>query len=149
MKLLKSKAGVTVLEGIIALGLLAVVTAGAFGVLLSAARKSTQPDMREEMVMAVEKAKDMLQMYVNPAGYSASPDSTVLYPTGLCGGDATPLRVGTHNIKCTLPPICDKATSSFSYTVAEKGMPFTVEGEGDNVKLLSISFSISCNGYEL
>ena len=38
-QLLKNRAGVTVLEGVIALGLLALITAGAFGVLLSASPK--------------------------------------------------------------------------------------------------------------
>ena len=129
MKLLNSKAGVTVLEGVIALGLLAVVTAGAFGVLLSAARKSTQPDMREEMVLAVEKAKDRLQVYINTAQDETAknnlPDDLT---RGLCTryyeeeeeGDTNPLGIGEHNIKCMLPIICDASqgsASEFKYQV--------------------------------
>lgn len=160
MKFLNTKKGVTALEGIIALGLLAVVMAGAFGVLLSASRKSSQPDMREEMVMAVEKAKDMLQMYVNPAGYSTSPDSTVSYPTGLCpdeNGNTTPLKGGeTHYIKCMLPPICDKTSnqSDFYYQVEDASSPSfrlvgaDIEG-GIDSSLKTITFTIKCNGYEL
>ncbi len=62
-KILQSKAGVTVLEGVIALGLLALVTAGSFGVLLASSRQSSPSDMREEMTSAVEQADHLLQAY--------------------------------------------------------------------------------------
>ncbi len=172
MKLLNSKAGVTILEGVIALGLLAVVTAGAFGVLLSAARKSTQPDMREEMAFAVEQAKDKLQLYVKESTAASNlPDK---FKT-LCG-DADPLKEGSHYINCLLPQICDKNSdkSQFFYKVSkvsgEAGKLYLdrlggyVEG-GTNSKLcsactvsadgnpssavLEIKFQITCNGYEL
>ena len=47
---IKNKKGVTILEGLIALGLLAAVSVGIFGVLLSLSRKSYEPDIREEML---------------------------------------------------------------------------------------------------
>ena len=47
-KILKSKKGVTILEGLIALALLALVATGTFAVLLSSSRKSSQPDIRED-----------------------------------------------------------------------------------------------------
>ena len=53
-KLLKSKKGVTILEGLIALLLLAMISVGTFGVLLSTSRKSAQPDIREEMMKLLE-----------------------------------------------------------------------------------------------
>lgn len=53
--ILKNKKGVTLLEGLIALALLAIVATGTFSVLLSASRKTSSPDMREELVFAVEK----------------------------------------------------------------------------------------------
>lgn len=176
MKLLTSKAGVTVLEGVIALGLLAVVTAGAFGVLLSAARKSTQPDMREEMVLAVEQAKDKLQVYINTKSSDNLTASTKLpegLAQGLCGKDTIhhPLETGIdHDIICLLPRICDQdsAESQFSYKVTEKGTDLGKLGGyqegGENSKLctncatssapsstsaLQVEFTIKCNGYEL
>ena len=137
-ELLKGKSGVTILEGVIALGLLALVTAGAFGVLLSASRQSSLPDMREEMLYAVEKASEKLQVYVEAAqtgetGRSYLPEEL---KCGLCGHvnasggcqsdisygfvtDTTPLGAGTHTITCMLPPSCDKNNgSTFSYTVS-------------------------------
>lgn len=131
MKLLNSKAGVTILEGIIALGLLAVVMAGAFGVLLSASRKSSQPDMREEMILAVEKVKDRLQVYINTANdTTAQGELPADLASGLCTGkkdieensldDTNPLGTGSHNIQCMLPIICDKDSdqSEFFYKVS-------------------------------
>lgn len=59
-----NRKGVTVLEGLIALGLLALVATGTFSVLLSVSRKGTNPDMREEMIYAIEKANNLLQGYV-------------------------------------------------------------------------------------
>lgn len=142
--ILKGKSGVTVLEGVIALGLLALITAGAFGVLLSASRQSSLPDMHEEMIYAVEKAADQLQVYIEASatgelGYSHLPG---VLKCGLCGEldasgeckavsdasqgyttDRTPLSTDSgknpHEINCMLPPSCDKNNgSSFSYTVS-------------------------------
>lgn len=157
MKLLNSKAGVTVLEGVIALGLLAVVTAGAFGVLLSAARKSTQPDMREEMALAIEQAKDKLQVYIN-TNYDSNAKNHLPsgFESGLCGGDNDPLGSGAHQITCLLPKICDdsSANSQFFYNVTEKGVNLGKlggyqEGNVDHSNVLQIQFTIRCNGYEL
>lgn len=148
-RLLKSKAGVTVLEGVIALGLLALVTGGAFGVLLAASRQKTQPDTQEEMVWAVEKANTMLRAYawnLPDTGLNGVKDhmpSTL--QNGLCGAeqatpqivDYTPVFTGLHDIECLLPPLCDKNNSSFTYTVS---------GDGN---LYTITFDITCNGYTL
>ena len=60
-KILKNRKGVTLLEGLIALVLLAMVTTGTFAVLLSTSRRSAQPDIREEMTFAVERAMNKLQ----------------------------------------------------------------------------------------
>ena len=168
MKIINNKAGVTVLEGVIALGLLAVVTAGAFGVLLSAARKSSQPDMREEMALAVEKAKDRLQVYLHYSeGRNYLPDDL---KNGLCTNgspvitDNDPLGSGSHHIECLLPPICDKESTDSVFTyelVSPPAVNLSLLGDtttnvdkatnGSSVStgLLKIEFQIACNGYEL
>ncbi len=121
-KIWKSKKGVTLLEGLIAMVLLAVVATGSFAVLLSASRKSSGPDIREEMVLAVEKAHSQLQAYVFSSDFSLTKkDSAGLsmvpseYRKGLCYPrleDNTPLASGTHNIKCLLPLICDSEATN-------------------------------------
>ena len=142
-KLWKSKKGVTLLEGLIAMVLLAVVATGSFAVLLSASRKSSGPDIREEMILAVEKAHTQLQAYVNASSFSLDkkdgqdkPLVPPAYQKGLCGSkvvDDAPLKAGTHNIKCLLPLICDSDTadtcnsvigtkSCFVYRVKNKSM---------------------------
>ena len=124
---LKSRDGVTILEGLIALGLLATIAVGILGVLLSVSRKNIRPDIREEMVLAVEKAHEKLQLYT---ALNANEDVPSGYPQGLCendAADAQPLSTSSaHDIACMLPAICDRNNSSFSYTVFERDSLFTL-----------------------
>ena len=171
-QLLKNRAGVTVLEGVIALGLLALITAGAFGVLLSASRQSSVPDIREEMTYAVEKAGDLLKVYIhaqqNEFANTHLPDGLVCGPCGNIsnGGctsnagdkiyptDRTPLASGTHYVGCLLPPVCDRSNSEFSYTIASSNIHENKLADASkeldvNLNGYKITFTISCNGYEL
>ena len=59
--ILQNKRGVTLLEGLIALLLLAVIAVGTFGVLLSTSRRASDPDIRAEMILAVERAKNVVR----------------------------------------------------------------------------------------
>lgn len=168
-RVLTKKKGVTILEGLIALGLLALVAAGTFGVLLSVARKSGAPDIREEMVLAVERANDQLQMY--SSGIVSGMTNSKLYEqyaNGMCGGslipaevkvsDSSPMEIGSHNIKCMLPPLCDYSNSTFTYTVREAS--FTTHNYGASnmvtdyasafpTKGRQVTFNITCNGFTL
>ena len=168
-RVLTKKKGVTILEGLIALGLLALVAAGTFGVLLSVARKSGAPDIREEMVLAVERANDQLQMY--SSGIVSGMTNSKLYEqyaNGMCGGslipaevkvsDSSPMSLGLHNIKCMLPPLCDYSNSTFTYTVRESS--FTTHNYGASnmvtdyasafpTKGRQVTFNITCNGFTL
>ena len=154
-RLLKNKKGVTILEGLIALGLLALVAGGTFGVLLSVSRKSSQPDIREEMLLAVERANEQLQMYASGISSSDLPEE---YNDGLCNNRDTSLSSGAHDINCMLPAICDPNNQSgFSYTVAYKtlnpaGFPTnnTYRMTGfNNTQTREITFDITCNGFTL
>lgn len=148
-RLLKNKKGVTILEGLIALGLLAMVAGGTFGVLLSVSRKASRPDIREEMILAVERANEQLQVYVSTA---ATPSH---FQNGLCGGDSSPLSLGDppHHIECKLPAICDRANSSFYYTVSNPSITLpAVAGNittANTVAMTNVAFSITCNGFTL
>ncbi len=167
-RILKNRRGVTLLEGLIALGLLALVAAGTFGVLLSVAHKSSKPDIREEMVLAVEKANDQLHAYSQNMNNTLTENTTKL-----CAEDTQtkPLATGEHNIICLLPVICDRDQSSFTYTVSNAmEMKFYDEENDDkaqnnflakdnyinaaglqNIKSLhrQITFNITCNGFVL
>lgn len=120
-----NKKGVTVLEGLIALSLLAIVATGTFAVLLSTSRKTSEPDMREEMVLAIERAHEQLQAYILGNAMITSQDASgsfivpQAFINGLCGAadfgfvpDTNPLGNGTHNIKCMLPLVCDRGNVS-------------------------------------
>lgn len=170
-KFLRSKKGVTILEGLIAMTLLAVVATGTFAVLLATSRKTSAPDIREEMSFAVEKAHSMLQAYImaENVGWAdgvALSDIPTASQKGLCGGDNNPLGNGSHNINCMLPPLCDRAQSSFAYNVATRNytnvmrasdtyVPRNASGvitsgaETAGAKYRQINFTITCNGFTL
>ena len=160
-RLFNNQDGVTILEGLIALGLLALVAGGSFAVLLSVSRQSSQPDIREEMAYAVEKANEELQLFTHLPADQAVPSG---YPKGLCNNDETPLKVWTagdnveHDIACRLPPLCDlNQGSSFKYYVynvqtvslQNKIGESLRDTEADNMPVIKIQFKINCNGYKL
>lgn len=156
---LHNKKGVSLLEGLIALLLLALIATGTFGVLLSTSRRSTQPDIREEMVLAIERAMDKMQVYVHPSSYAYDdlPDDV---QGGLCGGDSDPLSTSqAHQINCMLPPICNQSNNNsyFRYTVEQVNKPKAKlypsnQGTGaasQAANPYSITFDIQCNGFRL
>lgn len=155
--LLTKKTGVTVLEGLIALGLLALVAGGTFGVLLSVSRKTGTPDIREEMSLAVERANELLPMYAPLLQGSNMSDAKIAdaYKEGLCGKDVSPLSPGEHAIKCLLPPICDEQNSSFVYKVEENPITLPPAAPSDTKYYYTsrthrqITFKITCNGFSL
>lgn len=168
-KFLKNNKGVTILEGLIALTLLALVATGTFAVLLSTSRTSSQPDVREEMALAVEKASQLLQVYIYSDRDALSTDMQDTVDAALCEGyDASaPLATGvSHNIECLLPPLCDRNNSSFTYTVTTQSpvLPRTADlmrkrdssgsytGTATDVSthsLYKVNFTITCNGFTL
>lgn len=154
-----NKKGVTLLEGLIAMGLLALVATGTFGVLLSVSHQTLKPDIREEMALAIEKVNDQLHAYSQNMDENLTENTTKLCAQDL---QTSPLDNGEHDIACLLPVICDSAASSFSYTVAA---PANLEFGGDtehphvlaenyidnttSSKWRQITFSITCNGFTL
>ena len=149
------------MEGLIALGLLALAATATFGVLLSTSRKSSRSDIPEEMLWAVERAHEGLQMY---NGLSATELSALSNEhKGLCGKangtdtDSDPLGAGTHTITCMLPPLCDlQRGSSFTYTVTLEDMhgikyalPDWEDTSSDLFQRKHIQFDIQCNGFTL
>ena len=154
------KTGVTVLEGLIALGLLALVAGGTFGVLLSVSRKTGTPDIREEMSLAVERANELLPMYAPLKSDGSNMASLKLpnrYQSGLCEdiNDPSPMSLNSHEIPCLLPPICDEQNSSFVYTVAENPITLPSDVPSDTKYYYPsqphrrITFQITCNGFSL
>ena len=113
-KIFGNKKGVTLLEGLIALTLLAMVTVGVFAVLVSSSRKSEGPDIHEEMALAVEKANKLLQGYVHQKNIAPSE----LPAHGLCGysDETDPLSTGLHDITCLLPNICNRPSGGHDNT---------------------------------
>lgn len=158
--ILTNKKGVTLLEGLIALGLLAMVATGTFGVLLSVAHKSGKPDIQEEMALAVEKVNDYLHAYSSNMDGDLTANNVKL-----CDSDAQthPLALGAHTITCMLPVICDRNNdrSSFSYNVANSTLDFKSAGGGNASYITNdnygnttstqrkITYSITCNGFVL
>ena len=169
--LLTNKKGVTILEGLIALLLLAMVSVGTFGVLLSTSRKAAKPDIEEEMLLTVERTRDLLQVYsfymINDSTLQSNTHNAVFERVrqSLCieNTSTNPLSSGDHDVACMLPPICDANNSSFTYTVSEStvdasefwsgyginGHETGAEFGGGSIPSRQILFNISCNGYTL
>ncbi|MBR4682333.1 MAG: hypothetical protein IKP06_03405 [Elusimicrobiaceae bacterium] len=166
----KNKKGVTILEGLIALGILAMVSVGIFGVLLSISRKSTDTDVREEMVLAVSRATDALQLYSWIIGWGQASifDGVVPggYPHGVCSEyniiDNAPMDASVwHDISCLLPPICDRDPnqSYFRYKPIRSYYAHDIDGPLHNaveddlfslyVDVADVEFRIKCNGFTL
>ncbi len=157
----KNKLGITLLEGLIALGLLSLAATATFGVLLSVSRKSSRSDIREEMLWAVERAHERLQMYngLSDTEVQSLPSAQ----QGLCGAQSPyrhPLDTGEpHTITCMLPPLCDlQRDSSFAYTVTLEDMQSVQhalfngdvnEVSGPLFQRKHIAFDIRCNGFTL
>ena len=150
-KFLQNKKGVTLLEGLIALLLLAMVATGAFAVLLSTSRKSTAPDLQEEMALAIEHASRELQLRYQPGGTES--DLPEQLQGGVCGNDTDPFSASDqHYINCALPSICDGQTSSFYYTVEAKDVNTRLKGVDIGMTFdttPNIAFYITCNGFTL
>ena len=178
-RIFRKRKGVTILEGLISLGLLALVASGTFGVLLSISRQASSPDIREEMVWAVERAHEQLQMYAAQI-HTTNNNVPISLANGLCGNasvnrvvDSNPLSDKSHDIKCMLPAICDASNSSFTYSVtsdtvsvAERsyansytttsaygyemvGMVAGGSAGASTARVRKIEFSITCNGFTL
>jgi len=168
---LSKKAGVTLLEGLIAIALLALVAGGTFGVLLSVSRTTDQPDRREDMIYAVEQVNQLLKANIGQTSSLTETEYNYLKNL-LCYGspdnNTTPFAVGGHSIKCLLPPSCDRSSSAFSYTIttdsqnvnlSNTGLPASYfetnnvaspENSGNGqVQKYKISYYIECNGYTL
>ena len=120
-------------------------------------------------MLAVERANDQLQMY--SSGIVSGMTNSKLYEqyaNGMCGGslipaevkvsDSSPMELGSHNIKCMLPPLCDYSNSTFTYTVREAS--FTTHNYGASnmvtdyasafpTKGRQVTFNITCNGFTL
>ena len=159
-KFLKNRKGVTLLEGLIAIGLLAIVSVATFSVLVSVSRRGSQPDIREDMFLALERAQSELQKYVFPGENQH----------GLCDydgaefriEDTTPLLEGSHDIKCLLPYKC-LGNSTFTYTVSNTDLEQFIgqvtypaenrtisdENKSDYYGAKTITFNMTCNGVTL
>ena len=172
---LSKKKGVTLLEGVIAIALLALVASGTFGVLLSVSRKSDQPDRREDMIYAIDSLNDLLKS----AAFYMQDDASIIpdyLANALCFGSGhtdakKPLKVGvSHDVKCLLPPSCDRSQSSFSYEVTRPNVNLSLGLDSDpkanlmdknvvsdynphtssnSIHSFRIKYDITCNGYSL
>jgi|GEM_PF-3607305 type II secretory pathway pseudopilin PulG len=139
----KRCSGFTIVEALIAITVLTIIVAAIFSVLTTSLRSVKQPTVREESVLAIEKASDLLKIYVDKdvyeGSYSEIPSD---YQNGLCHDDGitdtTPMSVAgsPHNIACLIPDVCRTVDSTFTYTVSTE----TVNG----VEYKYIDFDIDC-----
>lgn len=128
-----NKKGYTIVEGIIAMLLVAIMVGGIFTALMASRRAIIEPSYREEMLYTVESLSNQLKNYVDAEGGLSS----------LCGS-TTPLTNGDHDCSSMLPDVCTGADSSLTYTVSA----ISVSDSGGKVSptLNQIKINIVCNG---
>lgn len=115
-RFLKNKKGVTLLEGLIAIGLLAMVSVSTFSVLLSISRRAKQPDLREDMLLSIEKTNAELQKHIG------DPNFNNLYICPVVG-----LNAAGNPASCMAPIKCTMLgqsflTPTFTYTVEDNDL---------------------------
>ena len=126
-RFLKNKKGVTLLEGLIAIGLLAMVSVSTFSVLLSISRRAKQPDLREEMLLAVERAQDGLLGDARQDLLNGT-QPVCVYNNSIYNDPHPLLANSPHDmaIKCLLPRKCD-TSSTFGYTLNPDSLETKIE----------------------
>ncbi len=138
---MKNSKGYTIIEAVIAMLLVSVVVGGIFSALMASRRAIIDPSYKEDMVFAVESANNLLKNYITTDKTKVADD----LKNGLCDdGTVDALSVGSHDIACLLPPVCDQANSLFSYTVSDVSVTVP-DVTGQNPTLKSIKFNIMCN----
>lgn len=131
-----NKKGYTIVEGIIAMLLVAIMVGGIFTALMASRRAIIEPSYREEMLYTVESLSNQLKNYVDAEGAVAS----------LCGS-TTPLSNGEHDCSSMLPDVCrtdGDYDSSLIYTVT--GIAAQDDSGGFSPTVNQIKINIVCNG---
>lgn len=131
-----NKRGYTIVEGIIAMLLVAIMVGGIFTALMASRRAIIEPSYREEMLYTVESLSNQLKNYVDAEGAVAS----------LCGS-TTPLSNGEHDCSSMLPDVCrtdGDYDSSLTYTVS--GRLISDDSGGFSPTVNEIKINIVCNG---
>ena len=116
-RFLKNKKGVTLLEGLIAIGLLAMVSVSTFSVLLSISRRAKQPDLREDMLLSIEKTNAELQKHIGDPNFNNLPICPVV-GLNAAGNPASCMAP----IKCTMLGQQFLLTPTFTYTVEDNDL---------------------------
>lgn len=131
-----NKKGYTIVEGIIAMLLVAVMVGAIFSSLMASRRAIIEPSYREEMLYAVESLQNQLKNYVDTV-----PEDSY----ELCG-NTEPLSTGYHSCKeeeGLFPSVCQMAGDDIGYTVSDRVV--TTEG-GISATVNEIKITIICNG---
>lgn len=131
-----NKKGYTIVEGIIAMLLVAIMVGGIFTALMASRRAIIEPSYREEMLYTVESLSNQLKNYVDAEGGVNS----------LCGS-STPLSNGEHDCSSMLPDVCRTDSgydSSLIYTVT--GITAQDDTGGFAPTVNQIKINIVCNG---
>lgn len=140
--MIKNKKGFTIIEALMAITILTLIVTAIFAVLTSSMRSVKQPTIREDSILAVEKASNLLKIYVDKDVYGTSSYAEVpsAYQNGLCHDDGItdtdPMGIGSHNIFCLLPDICRDEDSTFTYTVSTTSV--------SSIEYKNIDFDLTC-----
>ncbi len=146
---MKNKKGFTLLESLMSMLIVAIIAGGVFATLMSARRAISQPTYREDMLFALESAKDMFQNFAvnNVADNSTSWLVKDIAEERFCGNSISTLISGNDvNINCLLPETCGIDNSSFTLRVLRK---YDSSHNPPTNSPYEVFFRIVCNGETL
>lgn len=132
-----NKKGYTIVEGIIAMLLVAIMVGAIFSALMASRRAIVEPSYREEMMYTVESLANSIKNYVDMESGDLDP---------LCGS-TTPLENGEHDCSELLPDVCKTGggyNSSLKYTVS--GLSVSDNTGAYTPTVNQIKIKIVCNG---
>ena len=133
-----NRKGYTIVEGIIAMLLVAVMVGGIFSALMASRRAIVEPSRKEEMLYAIESLENNLK---NCVSSRLDEDCSI----DNCGGGSDAISIGEHN--CTLPDVCKGADDYFKYEVS--GTSISDPYSSTTSTLNQIKISMKCNGEAL
>ena len=132
-----NKKGYTIVEGIIAMLLVAIMVGAIFSALMASRRAIVEPSYREEMMYTFESLANSIKNYVDTNGGDLE---------SLCGS-TTPLSNGEHDCSELLPDVCKSGegyNSSLTYTVS--GLTASDNTGAYTPAVNQVKINIVCNG---
>lgn len=148
MKKIKNK-GFTLAEALVAMLLIAVMAAGIITALMSTKRAITMPGNKEDVYLAIETSKSLLQQADLNTPRVCNKDTNFNFALQLTPECTTAIASNSsittkcHNLICEAPPSCQGDGDYFVYSV------FNYDNLNANETKRAVKFHVRCEGQNI